>query len=237
MEEQGKQEVEAQPSGQTDNVSPEVEVPETAQSEVQSTEVKEQAQPTTEQPVLTEQKVLELVGRAAREAAAETLREIQSRTDKAEARIRKEVQAQIDRLKNIGVELSPEQVGQLDAQTRQMFEQQNAPKSPPLNSIDALRDEMEAEYGIELSNDDLEAKLVVVDGTPRQFLTSYEKALQAKKDRLGQAAKSKSPQKTEPKVEEVVDPRARTVTSPSKGAIGLTTSDPDALFRQAYKKP
>jgi hypothetical protein len=237
MEEQVNQEVVAQPSGQTENVSPEVNVVEAAQPEPQITEVAEQAQTTTAEPVLTEQKILELVSKAAREAAAETLREVQSRTDKAEARIRKEVQEQIDRLKNIGVELSPEQVGQLDAQTRQKFEQQSAPK-PPANPIDAVRDELEKEYGIELSNDDLESKLVVVDGTPRQFLSTYEKALQAKKDRLNSAAKSNSPQKVETKVEpkKEEDPKARTVTSPVRGAVGLTVTDPDVLFKQAYSK-
>jgi hypothetical protein len=96
-----------------------------------------------------------------------------------------------------------------------------------------MRDEMEQEYGLELSNDDLEAKLVKVDGTPRQFLSSYEKALQAKKDRLN-TAKSNPPTKVEPK--EVVDPKVRTVTSPTKGAVGLTISDPDALFNEAYKQ-
>lgn len=229
MEEQENQAVEVQPSGQMENVSPEVSLAEAAQPEANITEVKEQVQATAEQPVLTEQKVLELVARAAKEAANETLREVQSRTDKAEARIRKEVQGQIDRLKTIGVELSPDQVNQLDAQTRQQFTQQEP--APQLHPVDVMRDEIEAEYGVELSNDDLEAKLVVLNGTPRQFLSSYEKALQAKIDRLKNTAVS-SP-KVESKKEE--DPKVRTVTSPTKGAVGLTINDPDALFREAYK--
>jgi len=232
MDEQVIKDVEAQLPGQVVEVSPEVNVTEAAQPEAQVAEVLEPAQPTTEQPVLTEQKILELVRNAAKEAAAETLREVQSRTDKAERRIRTEVQAQIDRLKTIGVELSPEQVNQLDAQARQGIEQPQ-PAPVPVNPIDHMRDEMEQEYGLELSNDDLEAKLVKVDGTPRQFLSSYEKALQAKKDRLN-TAKSNPPTKVEPK--EVVDPKVRTVTSPTKGAVGLTISDPDALFNEAYKQ-
>jgi hypothetical protein len=229
MEEQVNQEVVAQPSGQTEQVSPEAVVVEAAQPEPQVAEVQEQAQETKPEPVLTEQKVLELVSKAAKEAAAETLREIQSRTDKAEARIKKEVQEQIERLKGIGVELTPEQQNHLAAQTRQKFAQVEAP--PPANPIDAMRDELEKEYGIELSGDDLEAKLVVVNESPTKFLRTYEKALQAKKDRL-----NPSQAKSTPKEEKSEPSKARMVTSPNKGAIGLTISDPDELFNQAYSK-
>ena len=231
MEEQVNQEVVAQPSGQAEEVSPEAQVVEAAQPEPQVAEVKEQPQQTTPEPVLTEQKVLELVKNAAKEAAQETLREVQSRTDKAEARIRKEVQEQIDRLKGIGVELTQEQADQLAVQTRQKFAQGAQPTSQPSDPIDAMRNEIEAEYGIELLSNDPEAKLVVTNESPTKFLRTYEKALQAKKDRLTQKQEAKS---TSP--EQKSDPKARMVTSPSKGAVGVISSDIDELLNMAYKK-
>jgi len=234
MEEQVNQEVVAQPSGQTEQVSPEAIVKEVARPEAQIAEVAEQAATTPSEPVLTERKVLELVQKAAKEAAAETLREVQSRTDKAEARIRKEVQEQLDRLKGIGVELTPEQTRQLDAQTRQKFAQDAQPtRQQSSNPIDVMRDEIEAEYGLELSNDDLEAKLVVTNESPTKFLRTYEKALQAKKDRLSNKPEAKS---ASPSAEPKSDPKARMVTSPSKGAVGIISSDIDELLNSAYKK-
>lgn len=232
MDEQVIQNVVAQPSGQTEQVSPEVVVPEAAQPEVATTQVEEQAQSTVAEPVLTEQKVLELVNKAAKQAAAETLREIQSRTDKAERRIKTEVQAQIDRLANIGVSLSPEQISQMEAQARQSLAPQE-PANQPLNVVASMQLELEKEYGIELTDDDLEAKLVVVDDSPTKFLRTYEKALQAKKDRLGKSARSVTPSKVET---EKPDVKARVVTSPAKGAVGLTVSDPDQLLNQVYKQ-
>lgn len=236
VKEPGEPIVVANQSGQTDPVLPEANPPAVA-TPTEPVATVEPSQPTIQEPVLTEQKILELVGKAAKQAAEETLREVQSRTDKAEARIRKEVQEQIDRLKGIGVELTDEQTRQLGEQTREKFAQaqvepQATPPVPPVqvNPINEARDELEREYGIGLIADDLEAKMVKLDGTELQFLRTYEQALQAKKDRLN--AKS-TPQEspTEP-----VDPKTRIVTAPKQGAIGLTVSDPDQLFEMGYKK-
>lgn len=229
MNEQVNQDVVVQPAGQPDQVSQQEISPEVAKPEAIVPVTQEPVQPTQPEPVLTEQKVLEIVNKAAKEAAAETLREVQSRTDKAEARIRKEVQDKIDGLKAIGVSLTNEQAAQLDAQTRQEFAQKNAPQ--PVNPLDQMRNELEQEFGLELSTSDLEAKLVTTDGTPTQFLRTYEQALKAKQDRL-KAPTAKpvaTPQQEEPT-------KARIVTSPAKGSGGIVSSDPDALFNMAYKK-
>ena len=103
MDEQVKQDVAVTPAGQPEQVS-KPELGQEVAKPIEPTEVKEeQVTATQPEPVLTEQKILQLVKQASKEAAEETLRQMQSRTDKAEAKFRKEVQDRIDQLKSIGV--------------------------------------------------------------------------------------------------------------------------------------
>lgn len=145
----------------------------------------------------------------ARKAAAEVYRQEQSRRDKVEQRVNKFVTDQIAALKTAGITPTPDQEQQIAAAASNRFRSelepspaQAEPGSPPgqqaggteqpgtgepLSAAEKIVLETVNEYGFDILDGDPELKSIKIDGTERQFVKSYEAALEAKRLRLAQS--------------------------------------------------
>ncbi len=156
---------------------------------------------------LTEQRILELIQQATKDAVGEGLKRFQSMSDKAEARVRKEI-ARIEKaMGDAGIELTPEQKRVLEGNTRESIRQEleiteggsnegepmSTMSSPPPAVIAKTNEKMrllELDYGVSIDEkSDPEAGLVnFSDPDPLRFLQQYENALKAKSFRIKSAS-------------------------------------------------
>jgi len=177
-----------------------VEQPE-GQPEVQSAiqEVDSQPQP------LTEVRVQEIVKKSMTESMSEFYRLQKQQMDKQEARIKKDVQSQIEGLKKIGVDVTDEMATNIEKLKRQeivtefqndgLSQEAGQQPTPDQSSTDpvvqaAMKEveSLEKTFGFELNDDDPEAKMVDHSRSYR-FVSTYEKAMEAKKERLANEGK------------------------------------------------
>lgn len=149
---------------------------------------------------LDESRVQEIVKKSMTETMSEFYKQQKSQMDKQEARIKKEVQSQIESLKKIGIDVSDDMAKNIETIKRQeiVTESQSdglsddaGQQTPPDQStkdpviLAAMREveTLEKSYGFELDQTDPEAGMI--DHTsPFKFTKSYEKAMEAKKERL-----------------------------------------------------
>lgn len=169
-----------------------------------------------------------------------------SAQQKAEARIKKELQTQLESLKRAGVELSPEQARALTDETRaritqeetggqeptaggKMPESQGGPPPATVETVNAMANELVQEYGFGLDPaTDAEEIKMIDQGSPAKFIRSLERALEAKKARLdGQ------------KQQREAKPGARTPMMAGGSTPGnpiASINDIDALYEMARGK-
>ena len=158
-------------------------------------------QATDSQPkVLDENRVQEIVKKSMTETMSEFYKQQKSQMDKQESRIRKEVQSQIDSLKKIGIDVTPEMETSIENVKRQEIVtesqsddlqnnagQQSSPDTsnndPRIQAAAREVETLEKQYGIELDQSDPEASMIDHTSLAR-FARTYEKALEAKKERL-----------------------------------------------------
>lgn len=149
---------------------------------------------------LDENRVKEIVKQSTKESMNEYYRLQKQQMDKQEARIKKEVQTQIESLKKIGIDVSDDMAKNIEtikrqeivteSQTDDLSEEAGQQPKPDQSTKDpvilaAMREveALEKSYGFELIESDPEAGMI--DHTsPFKFTKSYEKAMEAKKERL-----------------------------------------------------
>jgi len=201
------------------------------------TEEKQGAEP------LTEQKVLEIAQKAADEASERTIRKFQSLTDKAEQRVKKEVEQVVTDLKAAGIEVSQQQKAELENKTRQRVQSdsnqvgqvaqpapQGEPVDPTVERVQSRAHKLEEKYGVTIAQNDPEVKLVTWDNPdPFQFLDQYEVALKAKVDRT----KANSSASNKPSDGNA----AGRVTATSNTKSGIPDLSPEELLKQVYPLP
>lgn len=237
--------VQTPPEGQPVNDSPQTEETSPAQENVTEVEGKDQGAGQNVSP-LTEQQILEIANnpqfqkvidqraeQIAERKSREEVSKFQSLTDKAEARIRKEIDLRIQAFEAVsGGSISPEQRAKVAETTRQQIAEQVEQEQPQQQAHPLVQDIKriaQKHGGVEVLASDPEANLVNGNGTMGEYLESYETAVKAKKDRL-------TAKPTPKKEEDNGDPNARIVTSPKKGASGLPDLSADDLFAMGYKK-
>lgn len=131
----------------------------------------------------------------------------QSQRDKFENRIKSDVQKQIDTMTKLGVQVTDEMKQNIENVTRenvaQEYQSENSQDQngqsdntgdkgsidPIVQSAMAEVAEFEKQFGFELLESDPEAQQVD-QSTPFKFVKSYEKAMQAKSDRLAKEGKA-----------------------------------------------
>ena len=190
---------------------------------------------------LDENRVMEIVKQSTKESMNEFYRLQKQQMDKQESRIKKEVQTQIDSLKKIGVEVTDEMATSIENVKRQeiVTEFQNdglpqeagqqptpdqSPNDPIIQAAMKEVSALEKEFGFELDQSDPEASMIV-HTSPFKFTKSYEKAMEAKKERLESEGKMPT------------HPLAQTPTSGGGGTPGnpLNNMDIDQVWEQAQK--
>lgn len=168
----------------------------------------------------------------------------QSQRDKFENRIKSDVQRQIETLNKIGVQVTDEMKKTIEDATRNDMakeyqsnnsQDQNDGQSeqpgdqgsidPIVQSTMAEIAEFEKQFGFELLENDPEAQ-TVDQSTPYKFVRSYEKAMQAKADRLAKEGKNGK------------NPLAGVHTSTGSGTPGnpLQGLSPMDKFSKAYNE-
>ena len=130
-------------------------------------------------------------------------RQQQSLRDKQESRIRDDVQKQINRLQKAGVDVTDDMKKNIEAVTREDIaneyrdsndstgtEGQPNPRSdqretnPKELLVNSALEKLDQQFGFLINKNDPEAETIKSDD-PFEFVRLYEKALQAKKERLG----------------------------------------------------
>ena len=158
-------------------------------------------QATDSQPETITKEVVEgIVKKSMTETMNEFYKQQKSQLDKQESRIKKEVQSQIDSLKKIGIDVTDDMAQSIENVKRQeivtesqsdgLSEEAGQQPKPDQSSNDPIVqaamkevEVLEKAYGFELDEKDPEASMI--DHTsPFKFTKSYEKAMEAKKDRL-----------------------------------------------------
>jgi hypothetical protein len=139
----------------------------------------------------------------------------------------------------MGTDLSPEQKAKVEQVTRQQVVEEmageingDAPQQQPeqQNPLAADVQRLVTKYGnVAVFQGDPEAALVKTNGTPGEYLETFEKAIKAKIDRV---SGKKTP---EPKDEEK-NPQGSMTASANKGTGTLPDLGYDDLFAMAYKK-
>lgn len=132
--------------------------------------------------------------------AAKQFQALQSMQSKQEARLKKEVENRLAALQATGIQLTPEQANKVFVETEKQFRQEADDKSqvaqpgyqgqtpsnqPPRNPIEQAAYEMMVEENVFINQDDPEFAMVNTQTTSgRLFLSSIDKAIEAKKERL-----------------------------------------------------
>ena len=167
-------------------------------------------------------------------------REIQSQVDKRDTRVQARL-TQIDNavktLRDGGQEITDETVKALKAKaaTEAMIEPAPEPIAQPDDPFDTkqwLQDDpatreviqMQLKAGIAIKGDMPEAKMIVRNGNPFDFVRSYDAALKAAKDRL--SASTPTPTKT---------PAPSAARIPANGTSGTVNKTGRQLLENAHK--
>lgn len=140
----------------------------------------------------------------------------QSRSDKQEARIRKEVDNRIAAARQAFGDVTPEQEKQIASVTRSQLQSEQdfsgelpaqgktpetqAPQTTGTNHIEiAVNNRVNAlyqEYGLELDDQDPEAQGIAEITDPFKYTQAVERALEVKKQRLAQTGETPKPPQT-----------------------------------------
>ena len=129
-------------------------------------------------------------------------REQQSQRDRMEARIKGEVQKQLNVYQKAGYEVTDDMKekvesvirndianesrnnGSLPAEGQPTGKQDQSTGNPSEQLVNAELEELDKQYGVSLNRDDPEAQEIKDNLKPFQFIRAYEQALKAKAERL-----------------------------------------------------
>lgn len=137
--------------------------------------------------------VRSIVAEAVQTALEKSRRDEQSQRDKLAARLRAEVEERIEELKGLGVTPNADQVRQIEANVRQKVTQaeptsQPKPESAPEDPVDVAAAAIMEAAGIDIEDDDPEAKMMTAAKTPSAFIEATKAAVAAKRARLQMAS-------------------------------------------------
>lgn len=187
--------------------------------------------------------IKEILPTVVQSSVQQELRNFQSMADKMQARIKKETQAAIDTLKNAGVEITPKVQEAIATQTKQkitseLSDSNSQPQPAQVDgrdtaSVDASNVNQIAEDYLKKNNlptiatNDPEAGIIITNGTPEEYLRTYQAAAKAKSLRLSQGqTATKAPPPSQP----------ITTSGGARGNPISTINDMDSLYEMAIKR-
>lgn len=187
--------------------------------------------------------IKEILPTVVQSSVQQELRNFQSMADKMQARIKKETQAAIDTLKNAGVEITPKVQEAIATQTKQkitseLSDSNSQPQSAQVDgrdtaNVDASNVNQIAEDYLKKNNlpviatNDPEAGIIITNGTPEEYLRTYQAAAKAKSLRLSQGqTATKAPPPSQP----------ITTSGGARGNPISTINDMDSLYEMAIKR-
>jgi hypothetical protein len=196
-------------------------------------------------PAMTPEQYREI----ARKEAAAIYQAAQSARDKAETRVKTFVSDQIASLKSAGLTITAEQEQQLAANAATRFRQELEPSpvvtpapspsvpgtpveqpaapDPSISQVERIAFQMAQKAGYDIYPGEPELATIVTNGTELEYMQSYQRALEAKAQRMGiPAAKQTNPLGAVPLLNGA---------SPSGNPIEKI-NDPQALWDLAQKK-
>lgn len=153
---------------------------------------------------------VDVIRQVVAEALSDYDRRQQSARDKLEARIQKQVQAQLSVLKQAGIDVTDDLRAKVETAVRSAPEPpaseepsaapggdgepaKMTPGDPVIEFINGQVAQMERDAGLSLDENDPEAAQVDLKAPPYRFLTQYQSALAAKKARLAAEESSSNP--------------------------------------------